>query len=98
VAQALGLAEQGFDFANALHLTAATDWENFATFDRGFARRARQAGFCGTCFLSHCLDQEAMMSISPKKRWSQHVTEKSDALDLDRACSPGRTPSASRHR
>jgi predicted nucleic-acid-binding protein len=45
VAQALDLAEQGLDFADALHLTAATDCESFATFDRNFAKRAKHAGF-----------------------------------------------------
>jgi hypothetical protein len=33
-----------------------------------------------------------MMSISPKKRWSQHVTEKSDALDLDKGVFTWKNP------
>lgn len=44
MAQALDLAEQGFDFADALHLAAAEDCENFATFDHKFAKRAKHAG------------------------------------------------------
>lgn len=44
VAQALDLAEKGFDFANALHLAAAADCETFATFDQKFAKRAKHAG------------------------------------------------------
>jgi predicted nucleic-acid-binding protein len=45
LAQALDLAKQGFDFADALHLTAAADCDTFATFDQKFAKRAKQAGF-----------------------------------------------------
>lgn len=44
VAQALDFAEQGLDFADALHLTAAADCESFATFDRNFAKRVKHAG------------------------------------------------------
>lgn len=33
-AQARDLVEQGFDFADALHLTAAADCETFAAFDQ----------------------------------------------------------------
>ena len=47
LAQALDLAERGMDFADALHLLAATDCEAMATFDRGFIKAAKAAGLEG---------------------------------------------------
>ena len=44
VAQALDLAENGVDFADALHLAAAGTCDNFVTFDQTFVKRAKQAG------------------------------------------------------
>lgn len=44
VAAALDLAEQGLDFADALHVTRARHCEAFLTFDRGLAKAARSAG------------------------------------------------------
>jgi predicted nucleic-acid-binding protein len=41
VSRALGRAEAGMDFADALHLAAAEDCEAFITFDRNFAKAAR---------------------------------------------------------
>lgn len=40
VAQALDWAEQGMDFADALHLVRAEGCAEFLTFDRKFARAA----------------------------------------------------------
>jgi predicted nucleic-acid-binding protein len=42
VARALDLADQGFDFADALHLASCRQAEAFATFDRALRRRARR--------------------------------------------------------
>ncbi len=45
VADALDLHAKGLDFADALHLSAATECEAFVTFDnRRFARRATNLG------------------------------------------------------
>lgn len=44
VARALGHAEQGLDFADALHLAAAGALRAVYTFDVTFARRARTLG------------------------------------------------------
>jgi predicted nucleic acid-binding protein len=44
VAKALDLAEQGMDFADALHLGKSAHCDAFATFDRKFATAARTAG------------------------------------------------------
>jgi predicted nucleic-acid-binding protein len=41
VAQALDLHDQGFDFADALHLASSRRAEAFATFDHALRRRAR---------------------------------------------------------
>ena len=41
--EALGHAENGMDFADALHLVAAGHCEAFLTFDRGFVRAAELA-------------------------------------------------------
>jgi predicted nucleic acid-binding protein len=43
-ATALEWAEQGLDFADALHLTAAQAHEGFVSFDKGLARTARRLG------------------------------------------------------
>lgn len=45
LAAALGLAEQGMEFADALHLTRSTHCEGFASFDRKFIKAAKAAGF-----------------------------------------------------
>jgi predicted nucleic-acid-binding protein len=42
VAQALELYDQGFDFADALHLASSGPAEAFATFDHALQRRARR--------------------------------------------------------
>jgi predicted nucleic-acid-binding protein len=42
VAQALDLHDQGFDFADALHLASSRQADGFATFDRALRRRARR--------------------------------------------------------
>ncbi len=44
VAAALDHAEQGIDFADALHLGAGGDCEAMLSFDRDFVKRARAAG------------------------------------------------------
>jgi predicted nucleic-acid-binding protein len=44
-AAALDLAEDGMDFADALHLGRATHCQGFATFDRKLVRSARAAGY-----------------------------------------------------
>lgn len=44
VAAALDLAEQGLDFADALHVTRTRQCEAFLTFDRALAKAARSAG------------------------------------------------------
>ena len=41
-AQALNWAEQGMDFADALHLGAADHCEAFATFDTDFVKAAKK--------------------------------------------------------
>jgi predicted nucleic acid-binding protein len=43
-AQALNWAEQGLDFADALHLAAAQPHDGFVTFDRALAKAARRLG------------------------------------------------------
>jgi predicted nucleic-acid-binding protein len=45
VAEALDRAEQGMDFADALHVGKSMHCEGFATFDRKFVRAARAAGY-----------------------------------------------------
>lgn len=47
VAVALDLAENGMDFADALHLGKSAHCEGFATFDRRFVKTARAAGYEG---------------------------------------------------
>jgi predicted nucleic-acid-binding protein len=42
VAQALDLHDQGFDFADALHLASSRRAESFATFDQALRRQARR--------------------------------------------------------
>ena len=42
VALALDLHDQGFDFADALHLPSSRQADAFATFDRALRRRARR--------------------------------------------------------
>lgn len=44
VAKAMGWAEGGMDFADALHLAAAAGCDGFLTFDRRFARSAARLG------------------------------------------------------
>jgi predicted nucleic-acid-binding protein len=44
VARAMDWAEGGMDFADALHLAAATGCEGFLTFDKRFARSAVRRG------------------------------------------------------
>lgn len=44
VAAALDLAEQGMDFADALHLGRASGQDVFLTFDRRFVKAAQAAG------------------------------------------------------
>jgi predicted nucleic-acid-binding protein len=41
VARALDWFEAGLDFADAMHLAATPDGDEFVTFDRSLARRAR---------------------------------------------------------
>jgi predicted nucleic acid-binding protein len=43
-ATALSWAEQGMDFADALHLAGAAHCEGFASFDRDLARIAKRLG------------------------------------------------------
>ena len=45
VAQALVHAEQGMDFADALHLLKSAHCDGFATFDQKFVKAAQAAGF-----------------------------------------------------
>lgn len=45
VAAALDLAENGLDFADALHLGRSAHCKGFATFDRKFVKAARAAGY-----------------------------------------------------
>ena len=47
VAAALALAEQGVEFADALHLFSRPPGAEFVTFDRTFVRRAKRAGVQG---------------------------------------------------
>ena len=47
IATALDLAQQGMDFADALHLARASHCEAFLTFDRELAKVARSAGHEG---------------------------------------------------
>jgi len=47
VAAALDLAENGMDFADALHLGRSGHCEGFATFDRKFVKVAHAAGYDG---------------------------------------------------
>lgn len=47
VAASLDLAENGMDFADALHLGKSAHCEGLATFDRKFAKAARAAGYEG---------------------------------------------------
>lgn len=47
VAAALDLAEQGMDFADALHLGRSVHCQGFASFDRKLVKAARAAGFEG---------------------------------------------------
>jgi predicted nucleic-acid-binding protein len=42
IAQALSWAEQGMDFADALHLAKAGNCEAFVSFDRGLVKAARK--------------------------------------------------------
>ena len=44
VARALAWAEEGMDFADALHLAAAEDCEAFITFDQPLVKAARSHG------------------------------------------------------
>ena len=44
VMQALSWAEDGLDFADALHLAGARSCESFATFDRDFRKQAQRLG------------------------------------------------------
>jgi len=44
VAQALDWAQQGMDFADALHLGASGDCEAFVTFDMDFVKKTAKAG------------------------------------------------------
>lgn len=45
IATALDLAENGLDFADALHLASSAHCEEFATFDLKFVSAARAAGY-----------------------------------------------------
>ena len=47
IAAALDLAENGMDFADALHLGRSAHCEGFATFDRKFIKAAKAAGHEG---------------------------------------------------
>src|SRR5208282_6419013 len=42
IEQALSFAEQGVEFADALHLAQCDDCEAFVTFDKGLARKAKR--------------------------------------------------------
>ncbi len=44
IAQALDWAEQGMEFADALHLAGASSCDAFASFDRDLAKAARKVG------------------------------------------------------
>lgn len=45
VADALDRAEQGMDFADALHLGKSAQCDGFVSFDRRFVKLAQEAGF-----------------------------------------------------
>lgn len=47
VARALDLAEQGMDFADALHLERSAHCDGFASFDRKLVKAAKSVGFAG---------------------------------------------------
>lgn len=47
IANALDLAEQGMDFADALHVGRSLHCEGFVTFDRKLIRAAKSAGLKG---------------------------------------------------
>ncbi len=47
LANALDLSEDGMEFADALHLSAAEPGQRFATFDKALLRETRRAGFNG---------------------------------------------------
>ena len=44
LSQALDCAEQGMDFADALHLASAAECDAFASFDRGLKQTAAKLG------------------------------------------------------
>lgn len=46
VAQAIDLARDGLDFADALHLAASQECGQFATFDAAFVKRAKGMTGC----------------------------------------------------
>ena len=46
IAQALDLARQGLDFADALHLASSQECTRFATFDTAFIKRAKGLTNC----------------------------------------------------
>jgi predicted nucleic-acid-binding protein len=45
VATALRLLDQGFDFADALHLASSAQAERFATFDASLVKRSKRTDF-----------------------------------------------------
>jgi predicted nucleic-acid-binding protein len=47
VAASLDLAENGMDFADALHLSKSGHCEGLATFDRNFVKAAKAVGYDG---------------------------------------------------
>ena len=47
IAAALDLAEQGMDFADALHIRKSAHCDGFATFDRKLVRAAKATGHVG---------------------------------------------------
>jgi predicted nucleic acid-binding protein len=46
IAQALDLAGQGLDFADALHLAASQECNQFSTFDTSFIKKANGLTGC----------------------------------------------------
>jgi predicted nucleic-acid-binding protein len=44
ILQALNLYQEGFDFADALHLASSGDADRLATFDKEFSKAAQAAG------------------------------------------------------
>jgi predicted nucleic acid-binding protein len=46
MAQAIALARQGLDFADALHLAASQECSQFATFDTAFIKQAKGLTKC----------------------------------------------------